>query len=113
MGEEAKPMSWKVSDPVSERVKFIGLMTTGQRTVAGLCREFGICRTTAYKYIRRFEAEGLEGLKERSRAPHVQARQTSREIRDLLIDARKAHPTWGPRKLKAWLEDRDPTAELP
>jgi transposase InsO family protein len=113
MGGEAMPMSWKVSNPVSERVKFMGLLTSGQRTVSGLCREFGICRTTAYKYIRRFEAEGLEGLKERSRAPHVQAQQTPREIRELLVDARKDHPTWGPRKLKAWLEDRDPTLDLP
>ena len=106
-------MSWKVSDPVSERVKFIGLLKSGQRTVAGLCREFGICRTTAYKYVRRFEEEGLEGLKERSRAPHVLPRQTTPEIRDLLIAARKTHPTWGPRKLKAWLEDRTPSLELP
>jgi transposase InsO family protein len=98
---------------MSERVKFIGLLKSGQRTVAGLCREFSISRTTAYKYAKRFEAEGLEGLKERSRAPHVMPRRTPMEIRDLLIAARKAHPTWGPRKLKAWLEDRDSSLELP
>lgn len=106
-------MSWKVSDPVSERVEFIGLLKSGQRTLTGLCREFGICRTTAYKYARRFEEEGIDGLKERSRAPHVLPRQTGAEIRDLIISARKLHPSWGPRKLKAWLEERVPTLELP
>lgn len=106
-------MSWKVSDPMSERVKFIGLLHSGQRTVAGLCREFGISRKTAYKWVQRFEESGLEGLQERSRAPHEMPWQTSQETQELLVWARKKHPTWGPRKLKVWLEDRDNTLELP
>src|SRR2546421_246447 len=106
-------MSWKASDPMSERVKFIGLLHSGQRTMAGLCREFGISRKTAYKWAQRYEQEGLDGLRERSRAPHVQAAQTPMEIQDVLLSARKRHPTWGPRKLKAWLEHRDDSMKLP
>ena len=106
-------MSWKASDPMSERVKFIGLLKSGQRTVAGLCREFGISRKTAYKWAQRFEQEGLEGLREKSRVPRKMPWQTPPEIQELLLTARKRHPTWGPRKLKAWLEDRDDTLELP
>jgi transposase InsO family protein len=106
-------MSWKVSDPMSERVKFIGLLKSGQRTVAGLCQEFGISRKTAYKWAERFELGGLPGLEERSRARHQQAHQTSVEIQELLIAARKQHPTWGPRKLKAWLENGDESLDLP
>lgn len=106
-------MSWRASDPMSERVAFIGLLKSGQRTMAGLCREFGISRKTAYKWAERFEQEGLEGLQERSRRPHHLARQTPAEIQELLLWARKSHPTWGPRKLKAWLEDRDKSLDLP
>lgn len=106
-------MSWRASDPMSERVTFIGLLQSGHRTMAGLCREFGISRKTAYKWAERFEREGLEGLKERSRRPHHLARKTPAEIQDLLLWARKSHPTWGPRKLKAWLEDRDKSLDLP
>lgn len=106
-------MSWKASDPMSERVKFIGLLHSGQRTMAGLCREFGISRKTAYKWAQRYEQEGLDGLRELSRAPHLQAAQTPVEIQDVLLAARKRHPTWGPRKLKAWLEDRDASLDLP
>lgn len=106
-------MSWKASDPMSERVRFIGLLKSKQRTVAGLCREFGISRKTAYKWEERFDQDGLEGLKERSRAPHAPARETPEEIRELLIAARKSHPTWGPRKLKAWLENEDESLDLP
>jgi len=106
-------MSWKASDPMSERVKFIGLFNGGQRTVSGLCREFGISRKTAYKWAQRFEQEGLQGLQEHSRAPHEMPWETAPEIQELLLAARKRHPTWGPRKLKAWLEDSDDHLELP
>lgn len=106
-------MSWKESGPVSERMKFITLLQSGQRSMTSLCHEFGISRKTGYKFADRFEAEGLDGLKDRSRAPHVLARETPLEIQDLLIAARKSHPTWGPRKLKAFLEDKDPSLDLP
>jgi putative transposase len=99
-------MSWKVSDAMSERIKFIGLLQSGQRTVSGLCQEFGISRKTAYKWLERFEQEGAEGLRERSRAPHHRPRQTSPEIQEILLGARRRHPSWGPKKLKAWLEDQ-------
>jgi transposase InsO family protein len=106
-------MSWKESGPVSERMKFITLLHSGQRSMTSLCHEFGISRKTGYKVAARFDSEGVDGLKDRSRAPHVHARETPRKIRDLLIDARRKHPSWGPRKLKAWLEDKDRTLDLP
>jgi len=106
-------MSWKTSDAMSERVEFIGLLRSGQRTLASLCREFGISRPTGYKWAERFRLEGLDGLKERSRAPLQRPQQTDPEVQGLLIRARKAHPSWGPRKLKAWLEDRDGALQLP
>lgn len=98
-------MSWRVSDPMSERVKLIGLLTSGQRSVTALSREFGISRKTAYKWLERFREKGIDGLKDRSRATKTCPHQTSEEIRDLLIKARKQHPTWGSEKLKHWLLD--------
>lgn len=106
-------MSWRTSDAMCERIKFIGLLESGQRTIASLCREFDISRKTAYKWADRFRQEGPKGLLERSRARHNQAHQTSQEIQDLLVAARKKHPSWGPRKLKAWLEDVHQGLTLP
>ena len=82
-------MGWRESDPMSERVKFIGLLQCGQRSLTSLSREFSISRKTAYKWADRFEREGLAGLQERSRARHSQAHQTPPKIQDLLIWARK------------------------
>ena len=107
-------MSWETRDPMSERARFIELYKSRQRTVAGLCREFGISRKTGYKWIQRVELAGIAtGLLEHSRAPHEMPWQTPPEIQQLLVEARKLHPSWGPRKLKAWLEDRDTALELP
>lgn len=106
-------MSWRTSDAMCERIKFIGLLESGQRTIVGLCREFGISRKTGYKWADRFRQEGPKGLLERSRARHSQSHQTPPEIQELLVTARKKHPSWGPRKLKAWLEDRHEGISLP
>ncbi len=35
-----------------------------------LCVFYEISRKTGYKYVKQFEASGIDGLKERSRAPH-------------------------------------------
>ncbi len=40
-------------------------------TVAEVCRRHGISRETYYQYRRRYLAEGLPGLEDRSRRPHT------------------------------------------
>ena len=41
-------------------------------------------------------------------APHRHPNQTGREVVERLIATRQEHPTWGPKKLVAWLQDREP-----
>jgi transposase InsO family protein len=78
-----------------------------------LCREYEISRKTGYKFLRRFERLGLQGLQDQSTAPHRVSGRTSPEIRELLIKTKKAHLTWGPKKLKAWLEAKREGLVLP
>ena len=96
-------MPWKVTDPMSERMKFVVRIEAGER-MTDVCRDFGISRKTGYKLWERYKAEGPRGLFDRSRAPQRVAQRTSREIRELLVGTRRAHPTWGARKLRAFLE---------
>lgn len=37
--------------------------------IAALCREFGVSRKTGYKWLARFDAEGVEALADMSRRP--------------------------------------------
>ena len=72
---------------------------------------FGISRKTGYKRINRFKEYGYDGLGDRSSAPHSHPNATSPEVTRELIEAKRAHPTWGPKKLVAWL--RAEAAEAP
>ena len=45
-------------------------------SVAAAARAHGVCRSTVYKWLARFEAEGEAGLLDRSSAPHCVANRT-------------------------------------
>lgn len=72
-----------------------------------LCLRFGISRPIGYKWVKRYKEEGLPGLEERSHAPHRHPQTLDADIVARLFAARRQHPTWGPKKLLAWLERID------
>jgi transposase InsO family protein len=87
------------------RIEFMNRVMKGE-TVAELCREYGISRKTGDKFKQRYKLLGEAGLADRSRAPKVIPHRTSPELVGLIVDERKRHPTWGPKKLKTRLEER-------
>lgn len=58
-------------------------------SVSRVCRELGISRDTYYEAKKRFDAEGVSGLLPRSRRPHRSPGQTSTEVEDAIVRARK------------------------
>ncbi len=96
---------WKSSTPVDLRMEFITRLHKGER-ITDLCREYGISRKTGHKLKNRYEEFGVVGLEDQSRAPKTTPHRTSPELVKLVLAERKRHPTWGPRKLKASLEER-------
>ncbi len=75
-----------------------------------LCREFGITRSTGYKWSKRYE-DG-ESLSDRSRAPHVIPHKTSDEVEELIVKTRLANPGYGAKKILAVLSNQG-YADLP
>ncbi|MCB2218291.1 MAG: helix-turn-helix domain-containing protein, partial [Desulfobulbaceae bacterium] len=55
-------MPWKETTAMEQKIEFITEWRSGQFAITELCRAFGISRTTAYKYINRFQEKGIEGL---------------------------------------------------
>jgi len=106
-------MPWKETCAMEERIKFISHYLDGELSLAALCREFGISRKTGYKLVRRFIEASVDGLKDRSRAPHHHPNTVSGLIEELIVSARRRHPTWGPKKLRAWLKRADSSLVLP
>ena len=105
-------MPWRESDPVSERLEFVRRLEAGERVV-DLCHEFGVSRKTAYKLKERYEQLGARGLFDRSRAPRTIPHRTPPEVEELLVETRREHPTWGPKKIRAWLERKGTGVNLP
>src|ERR1051325_1205330 len=105
-------MPWKENCPMDERVRFVGRILDGER-IGDLCREFGISRKTGYKFLERYKRLSIVGLQDQPRAPERIPHRTRPEIAELLLNLRREHPTWGPRKLRAYLADKQPGLALP
>ena len=106
-------LPWQETSVEAERLRFIERWATGEDPTTELCRQFGISAKTAYKLIGRYEAHGEDGLRDRSRAPHYHPNATPRQLAERIVAAKRAHPTWGPKKLIAWLRDADPGVPWP
>src|SRR5579871_2292209 len=99
-------MIWRETCTMEERMRFVDTVVENLEPFAAVCRRFGVSRKTGYKWLARYHTEGAEGLKDRSRAPLHHAQAMTARIADLCLTVRRAHPTWGPVKVKAWLEAR-------
>src|SRR5450759_5044 len=97
-------MPWKEVTPMEEIIRFVSLANSGRFSLLELCEDFGISRKTGYKHLTRYEADGLKGLQPRSRRPKHCPHKTDEEVERLVIEERKAHPRWGPKKLYNVLE---------
>jgi putative transposase len=100
-------MGWMETCALDERMRFIMAVERQEEAFAAICRRFQVSRRTGYKWVERYKAEGVAGLEDRSRAPlhHPQAIPTVMAERCLLV--RRAHPSWGPVKVRAFLERQD------
>lgn len=94
------------------RKEFVLAAKAPGANVSEICREFGISRTNGYKWLCRYKAEGVAGLDDRSRRPH-RVVGTDGETVLRLIELRREHPKWGPKKLRKLLETEAPGAVVP
>jgi len=96
-------MPWLEVKPMEERIRFVALAESGAGTVTELCRQFGISRKTGYKWIARKRDHGLEGLRDRSRRPRSGARGVEARTVKLIVELKRRHPRWGPKKIRRLL----------
>jgi transposase InsO family protein len=82
-------------------------------SMVALCEAYGVSREAGYELCRRYAAEGLQGLRPRSRAPHRSGRAMAEETAAAIVALRRERPSWGPRKLRAVLIERHPEVIWP
>ena len=96
-------MPWTEVSIMDQRAEFVAMAQAGVSPVRALCRRFAISPATAYKWLKRAQAEGLVGLADRSRRPHASPRHTTAAVEALVVGLRDDHPAWGGRKITARL----------
>jgi putative transposase len=89
---------------MDERMRFVLEQESGLHTMTELCEAYNIARETGYYWLRRYRQGGPEALQDRNRAPRQHPNQTAEQIEEAVLQLRRAHMSWGPRKLKRVLE---------
>lgn len=106
-------MPWEEATRMEQRERFIGDLDSCLYSMTELCDRYGISRKTGYKWAQRYVSEGIVGFQDRSRAPRSCPHRMAQETSEALLELRRSHPTWGPRKLLAWLLKREPEVSWP
>src|SRR5690348_8158196 len=106
-------MPFKETCPMEEHIALLREYETGVFTVSELCRRHGISRETFYVWKRRRERGEARWFEELSHATASCPHATSGRVAERIIAVRRRFPHFGPKKIKAWLEDEAPKAEWP
>jgi transposase InsO family protein len=96
-------MPWKEVTQMSSKLEFIRFAQQASEPFSDLCKRYNISRKTGYKLLNRYEESGESGLLELSRKPLKSPYQSPASIERKIIMLRKKKPTWGGRKIRAYL----------
>jgi len=97
-------LGWKETRVQDERLRLCLEFEAGELSRAEICRRYGVSRKSGYKWWEQYLREGVAGLADRSRAPQNQPHAVDEETVGAILGLRARYPSWGERKLKAWLE---------
>src|SRR5882672_568958 len=95
-------MPWQERSTMSLRHEFVQLAKQPGTNFSVLCARFGISRKTGYKWCRRYQEAGLNGLQEQSRRPRQLPRRSGPATEQAVLAVR-AQYGWGARKIEARL----------
>jgi transposase len=93
-----------------QRYEAVRAVIAGGKRVTDVAARFGVARKTVHAWLARHEAEGLEGLADRSHRPRSCPHQMPALVEARLAELLRAHPGWGPRRLAFELAGRGVSA---
>jgi len=96
-----------------ERTRFIDDYLSGFFTITELARRYGVSRRTLHKWLARHDADGLNGLADRSRAPRRSPQRIREDLVAQIVTFRKRFPFMGPRKIVVRLTELHPEIDWP
>jgi transposase len=84
-------------------------------SVRQVSEKVGVSRQTLHAWLGKYEAGGLEELGDRSRRPRSCPHQMSAEVEAVVLELRRQHRYWGPRRIRAEIARRGllPVRQVP
>lgn len=106
-------MPWNETCVMDMKVQMIAECLKGEHTVTDVARAYGITRKTVYKWLARYEEEGATGLENRSHAPRHCPHAMDDAMAERIIAVKRAHPSFGPKKVMDRLRNQHPDGPWP
>lgn len=106
-------MPWKIVSLARARQQLVELMLARRQTLQVLCRQFGVSRKTAYKWLARFRRRDPAGLRDRARRPRRSPRQLPAHWIKAIKHWHQRRPHWGAKKIRGRLQRFFPRRRVP
>ena len=97
-------MPWECKTVNKLREEFVAKVMLKEESMNSICRQYGISRTTGYKWVARY-LDG-ETMLDKSHEPFNKPYKTNGDTEQMILSVRYDHPTWGARKIKRFLENK-------
>ena len=101
-------MPWKEVSVSEARMRLVLAYREKRESFSLLCRRFGVSRKSAYKWLKRYRAGGVQALRDRPRRLGYCPKAYRSFWRERLVKAREARPQWGAKKLRSILRKTFP-----
>ena len=86
-------MPWSETSPMDQKNQFMMDYIRRNLTITELSQLYNVSRKTSHKWINRYLRKGVEGLEELSRSPRHTPHATPRKFVNLILEARRRHPS--------------------
>ena len=93
---------------LQQRLKIVKACLSEELSISEICKKYGICRKTAYKWIKRFLTFGEAGLETLSNSPHNPYSKYTMDQVNKALDLKAKYRNWGPKKIIIKLQELYP-----
>ena len=83
---------------VEQRYRAV-LEVLGGSRVSEVALRYGVSRQAVYSWKAKYEAAGVDGLREASRRPKTSPTRIPAEVEAMVCEMRRVHPRWGARRI--------------
>ncbi|MBN7483958.1 helix-turn-helix domain-containing protein, partial [Mycobacteroides abscessus] len=82
---------------VEQRYQAVLAVISDGLSISQVASKVGVSRQTLHVWLARYEAQGLDGLADRSHRPRRCPHQMPAQVEAAVLELRRSRPYWGPR----------------